>query len=554
MTKSEKWLLLCGALVLWVFLAYFAGGPIYSDEMLYIDVGLRNLAEPHYGNRYFHIYLQKFFMSIAPTPLAGIRIFWALLMSLTASLVYLNARKLVQSSTIFNGLLAASFFFAFSIVREYSGEPAVDITAMAVVMIYLTVYLDLLKRGGKGKYHVFALGLLAFLGLKTKETTIFMHLLLFGLLDKKILGKGWLRSTLKYFSPFLIGIASGIFIFIILDGIFLGRPFFAISPSTFKGVFDNYDFTPGFFFGPTSWYTEYLFDDILMPFSLFLLSGILLREKLDLQKRIIWVYPLIYIAFLSWNMLKVPWGFIERFAFPIMPVIAIFSAQVVTFQIPKDGKRRLLLGVGLAATVLIFFLMRQVWIDTARAYTFDHYRLLEAVYFPIVLSILFASLIWEKAPDWLKIPVQIFCIGTLLFTPLSYNVKYFIQYPQVRERFDEVFYPLEVFQPNFTLDETDTVYISTDFKNGLDMLSTDPNDISGMINFYYDEKFNRENIFVGYDRKKVAADLINRSFDFALLTAGDLSSLENSTAWQKISEQYQHIFSDEAGTVYLLKR
>lgn len=554
MTKSEKWLLLSGTIVLWVFLAFFAGGPIYSDEMLYIDVGLRNLVEPHYGNRYFHIYLQKFFMSIAPTPLAGIRIFWALLMSLTASLVYLNARKLVQSSNVFNGLLAAAFFFSFSIVREYSGEPAVDITAMAVVMIYLTVYLDLIKRGGEGKYHLFALGLLAFLGLKTKETTIFMHLLLFGLLEKKIFSKGWLGSTLKYFSPFLIGVAGGIFIFVILDGVFLGRPFFAISPSTFIGVFDNYDFTPGFFFGPTSWYTEYLFDDILLPFSLFLLSGIILREKLDPQKRIIWVYPLIYIAFLSWNMLKVPWGFIERFAFPILPVIAVFSAQVVTFQIPKDRKKRLLLGAGLAAMVLIFFLMRQVWIDTARAYTFDHYRLLESVYFPIVLSILFATLIWEKGPEWPKILVQLFCVGTLIFTPLSNNLKYFIQYPQVQKRFDEVFYPLEVFKPNLTLDDTDTLYISTDIKNGMDMLSKDPNDISGMINFYYDEKYDSENIFVGYDRKKVAADLINRSFDFAMLTASDLSSLQNSSAWQKISEQYQQIFSDEAGTIYLLKR
>jgi hypothetical protein len=88
----------------------------------------------------------------------------------------------------------------------------------------------------------------------------------------------------------------------------------------------------------------------------------------------------------------------------------------------------------------------------------------------------------------------------------------------------------------------------------MDMLSKDPNDISGMINFYYDEKFDSENIFVGYDRKKVAADLINRSFDFAMLTASDLSSLQNSTSWQKISEQYQQIFSDEAGTIYLLKR
>ena len=46
MTKIEKWLLIIGFIVLWISLAYFAGGPIYSDEMLYIDVGLRNLTQP----------------------------------------------------------------------------------------------------------------------------------------------------------------------------------------------------------------------------------------------------------------------------------------------------------------------------------------------------------------------------------------------------------------------------------------------------------------------------------------------------------------------------
>ena len=65
-----------------------AGGPIFSDEFLYIDAGLRNFAEPSYGNRYFHIYLQKLFMSLAPTPLQGVRIFWGFLIALTAALIY----------------------------------------------------------------------------------------------------------------------------------------------------------------------------------------------------------------------------------------------------------------------------------------------------------------------------------------------------------------------------------------------------------------------------------------------------------------------------------
>ena len=72
-SKFEKWVVVIVSGLLWIVLALLAGGPIYSDEMLYIDAGLRNFAEPSYGNRYFHIYLQKIFISIFSTPLAEVR-------------------------------------------------------------------------------------------------------------------------------------------------------------------------------------------------------------------------------------------------------------------------------------------------------------------------------------------------------------------------------------------------------------------------------------------------------------------------------------------------
>ena len=74
-SKFEKWMIVVISVLLWTVLALLAGGPIFSDEMLYLDAGLRNVAVPSYGNRYFHIYLQKLFVSIFPTPLTGVRVF-----------------------------------------------------------------------------------------------------------------------------------------------------------------------------------------------------------------------------------------------------------------------------------------------------------------------------------------------------------------------------------------------------------------------------------------------------------------------------------------------
>ena len=120
-SKLEKIILIILTLCVWFVLAVYAGAPIFSDEFMYIDIGLRNYKEPSYGNRYFHVYLQKFFMDLAPTPLQGVRIFWGFIIALTAAMIYLNARTFFKDSHPLHGLLALAFFFSFPLITEYSG-------------------------------------------------------------------------------------------------------------------------------------------------------------------------------------------------------------------------------------------------------------------------------------------------------------------------------------------------------------------------------------------------------------------------------------------------
>ena len=113
-SKTEKILIILFFAATWAVLALNAGGPIFSDEFLYIDAGLRNFPVPNYGNRYFHIYLQKLFMALAPTPLQGVRCFWGFLIAATAVLIYFNARTFVRKSSALHGLLALAIFFSLS--------------------------------------------------------------------------------------------------------------------------------------------------------------------------------------------------------------------------------------------------------------------------------------------------------------------------------------------------------------------------------------------------------------------------------------------------------
>ena len=48
------------------------------------------------------------------------------------------------------------------------------------------------------------------------------------------------------------------------------------------------------------------------------------------------------------------------------------------------------------------------------------------------------------------------------------------------------FYPFETFKDELKIEGTDKMLISADVKRSLEMLSDDPNDITGMANFFFD--------------------------------------------------------------------
>jgi hypothetical protein len=546
-SKTEKILIFLFLAATWAVLAMNAGGPIFSDEFLYIDAGLRSFAEPSYGNRYFHIYLQKLFMALAPTPLQGVRVFWGFLIAITAALVYFNARTLFKKSSPLHGLLALAFFFSYPLITEYSGEPAVDITAMAMVTLYISVYLYALRNPDKRRITAIVLGALAFIAFKTKETTIFINFLLLGfVLDEN--GK-WKWQALKdLIKPLLTGLAAGIGLFILLDGLILGKPFFAIDPATFAAIFKNYDFQPGFFFGPTNWYRVYFLDDILLPFLLFIVSAIKLGAKTDARRRLLWIYPLLLAVFVTWNMLKVTFGFIERFYFPALPAIAMLAPQFLRITWPDSRKKWLIYGLMLASAAALILILRSVMMAYSASFYFDFARFLDSIYYPILLSILLAAIIWTRKFHWAGSVIPIFCIAAMLLTPLLYSYKYFFRYPMVQERYDQLFYPFETFKDELKLETTGKMLISADVKRSLEMLSDDPNDITGMANFFFDWRIGRENVIIGYNRPGIQTALATKTIDYALVTGEDWKALSGQP---EIITKYDATI-DPAGQVVLL--
>ncbi len=547
-SRLEKILIGVSFMGLWAFLAAHAGGPIFSDEYLYIDAGLRNFAEPSYANRYFHIYLQKLFMDLAPTPLWGVRVFWGFLMALTAAQVYYHARTMTKHSGILQGLLGLAFFITFPFIVEYSGEPAVDITAMAMVTVFITLYLYAVRKPDERRVALGFLGALVFLLFKTKETTIFIFYLFLGFgFDQD--GKwDWLRLQ-AILKPVLVGFAGGILLFILLDGLILGQPLFAISPATFRAVFNNYAFRPGFFFGPSSWYREYFLDDLLLPFFLFVIGGVMLARKIHVQRRLLWFYPLVMAVFVTLNMLKITYGFIERFYFPALPVIAMLAPQAIRIKWPKERRGWIGFGVLVASAAGIIFILRVFLLNYAASMSFDFSRLLDSIYYPALLSILLASFFWSKRFHWAAGIIPLFCIAAMLFSPLVNTYKYFVRFPKVQDRYDRLMLPFRAYSGTLDLQDGDQLMVSANLKRQLDMLSDDPNDITGMYNFFFDRRITDNNVIIGYSDPSMEKLLVQKDINFALVTADDWQTLSTDA---EILQRYSPIPTTE-GSFYLLE-
>ena len=97
--------LIISAVIGIAFAVYGQGGPNSSDITLYMNIGLNGIRMPFVLNRYFNIFMQQIFVSIAPNPIEGYHYYWGFLMGVTTFLIYVSGRYALSKSNVFNGVL-----------------------------------------------------------------------------------------------------------------------------------------------------------------------------------------------------------------------------------------------------------------------------------------------------------------------------------------------------------------------------------------------------------------------------------------------------------------
>lgn len=525
-------------IALWIGLSFNTGGPIYSDELLYIEIGLNNQSAPNYGNRYFHVYLQKLFMAVAPTPLIGIRVYWAFMIALTTLLVYWSARIFLKESSPLHGLLGVAIFLSYKFLSSYAGVTSVDIAAMMMAMALIFTYLLYQRTEKKGLLYL--LGALTFLAFKTKETTLFANVVLLGFFfDKQ--GKFAFKNILPILKSYLIGFLGAIGLFILLDSIFLGQPFFAISPATIKEVFENYAYTGGFRKEPVNWYQTYLLDDIMIPFLLFVVAGVKLNTRaVSPQKKILWAFPLLLVSFITVNMLKIPWGFIERFYFPALPVIAFLAPQFISIPDCKDQKSCWQLPAAILAALLLVVVMRQFGMRYVTDIDWTYGKYLESIYFPILLSVLLGLVILAEKQNLLTFGIILFFLVSWVLPQLSYNYKYIYVEPTTNAKFQIKYYPFLEFQQDIAVREDVKMYTTaTIFSNTVEnedhMFSDNPYDILGMYDVLFNMRTERDNLTLSYKQEDIPEQILAERYDFMILSTDD---------WQYLQDNYPEVIAE----------
>ena len=551
LSRLEKIIVLSGFFGLGILLAIVAGGPIYSDELWYLQLGLNNVKDPFYLNRYTHVFLQKIFIELAPSVIDGAKIYWSFLITLTGLLVYLGPRVLSKHNHIIHSLLAVGLYFAFPFYIEYSGVTVVDFTAMLMVAWIVMVFMISVYYQHDHKVILILLGFLLFLAFKTKESTMAAGIVLLGLgfKDGAVFDFSlFKRSLLKV----LAGAIAGLVFFIVLSGIILKDPWFGLTADSLQGFYATYIETGKFLVLPANWYIDYILPVLPLAFLLYLISGIKADDRITPALRLVWLVPLALVVGLVLTMLKSNWGVFPRYFFPALPVLAMLAPQFLRFKLPEGDKVKLQV---LYATVIVLLigLMFVGGLLYARMVGFNYGSILHSIVFPIALSVLLGTVLLVNRYTALTALIPSAAIFSMIIHPLGKNFHSVVIERPNQRRVQERFYPFSSFDQEIQFSNEMDMYVSSEIPTSMGMLSTDKNELMSMFNIHFRTDATTSAFTYSSSTETIPDDLRQVQYDYVLLTSGEWGQLSSREDHQQLFEKDYTIFQDGNQRLVLLR-
>jgi hypothetical protein len=563
----EGSILLIFFLTIFLLLARYAGGPVNSDNLFYMDAGLNGYKSTHTLFYYFHIYLQQVFMSIARSPLTGVKLFWSFLIASTAVLIYVCGRLFTRRNSRVNAIFAVLIFFSLGFISMYSGRTENDLTAMFMVVLLTVCYLVSVRNDFRNRYLIGLIGFLIFLASRTKETASLFSIVIigFGFSDNDHFS---LRFILRKLPALFIGFLCGIVFFILLNAIFINDPFWGFRPSEILTNFSAVEAHARWGDISRNYFNDVILSAMLFPFLLFVIAGVQNRDdKIPLRERLPWFYPFLLILFFTTLMIFSS-GYkiqvIDRLFLPAIPVISLFAAQVLDFRNLHSKRDWLWMSASIISGTILYFGFFTIFKSSQSVTKYQTEVFFANILMPLVISAFVISFFWKKPDRVSRLVLPVICLSIFLVASLRSNFQSFFIDQPVKHRMEQIFYPFSVFADRIQFDPTMKFFVSANINKELQLLLRRSDEVRSIFNVYFQKNAANEN-FITQIEYSPAGNMLqygdpipvikSMEFDYALITTAD---------WERIGQigglsdqllvKYNLYFDDQKSIALLVNK
>lgn len=550
-SKFEAISLAVISILVTVVLTISAGGPMFSDELGYIAAGMNGFKDPSILGRYFHIYIQAFFMQLAPSPLAGVRLFWSLEMVLTAVMIYIGIRLLNRKATMVHSLVGVIFFFGLPFFLTYSGDTIIDFTSMIVITAMFFLYLLSIRFERAAKWLILGMGAMLFFSYETKEVNVAAGFVIIGLgLDEE--GKFHLKLFWQKARWFLLGLAVGILVYMVLGAIVVQDPFWGFRISEYQAYIAGYAslFLTGH--KPYDYFRVLL---VTLPlFLLFLAGGLHNAERIEPREKFVWFYPFIFVIAITVIWIKSRYGTLDRVLFPTLPVMCMFVPQVLAYDFPKDKRSKRILFLWLLAALILVTGIVLIYPYLAKAIGWDYTEFSSSFMVAILLSFVLIMIGWVKHYGKATFVITLAVILLLAEQPLYINFNNIVLLRSNQQSYAERISPFSSFKTSIHFVPRLKMLISLDLRTSYYLLGNGLDDIVGLFDLYFDEPATRDNFELVSDRGDLERSILRGNCEYVLMTNGDWNYLSQQPGVETVVNGYYSMQVDDTGRIYFFSK
>jgi hypothetical protein len=553
----EPGLIVLGFFGLYLPLAYFAPvGTFGGDVFSYMDIGINGTKDVSTAfNRYFHVFLQRIFMKTAVTPLAGAQHYWAFLISATCLMVYIDARAFSRRTRFIHGLLAVALFLSIEYFGLYAGITVVDLTAMMIVMVLVTIYLFSARNGNHLKWLIALLGFFFYLAFKTKETSLPFSILCLGLGFTDGGGFNW-KGFVKNMLVLLAGFLAGMAIFAAWTWIVVGDPLFGLRPSEFMAYYVNYAAGRVWYGNPESnaeWYTFLFSSTLLLPAVLYIISGFKSKD-LDPAHRLIWLAPLLLLFFLDATVGNL-FNLQERFAYPLMPLICLLGVQCLDFDFIDRSRERNTAAALFAVGLIGILFVHVLFVLILPSLHIEVTSFQSIVFYPFLLGCILATFFFIQHPGFKSTLLVVLFIVAMIAAPLISNYRLTFDSRANKKTETWIFYPYSAFASQIVFSPGMRMFVSTGTWTavGQEGWAKNTDKILTIFNVYFSVHSHRDNFTYAALPPDQLDNIFSSNYTYLLLTAQDWKSVQDHSQFAALADQKYQVFTEPKNLLVLLK-